>query len=407
MRKIIFTAVACVISLSAAAQCLDKIMTKDGSYYNGFVSEQTPGKQVLVYAEHASMVFKQKDIKNLREDYYDYNRLSKEAKAEIKHMCDTSSLRLSSFEYNGRYYENMYVSNRLDSTVVVLSLTPRTYVIPWTDLLRIKKISVNDQPYGIREIVTLKGGERLVGQIVDQEISKSMVFMTDNGVRRSIPMSDVLSILSEKISDKFTLWEQLPLLDRLIDTNGNKLEGFITTRLVGQHVNILPKYGHVAQQVSTKNILKYQKTSNPDYAVFSPDTAKVLKINHRDVETVSLEERAHLYPVCDTLFQNFFVNAELNLSLKNVSHAKTVAVYKYGKVKVKFSFKNLFKKEKPEKFGIAKNAVPVYETTFMENDEWKKCMVIIREPGKYFLAIDGFKSGVNLQILEELEEKKK
>ena len=360
MRKIIFTIAACAISLSSFAQSLDKVMTKDGSYYNGFISEQTPGKQVLVYAEYASIVFKQKDIKNLREDYYDYSRLSMEAKTEIKQMCDTTSLRLASFEYNGRYYENMYVSDRVDSTVRVLSLTPRTYIIPWNDLARIKKISVNDQPYGIREIVTLKGGERLIGQIVDQEISKSMVFKTDDGISRTIPMSDILSILSEKISDKFTVWEQLPLLDRVIDTNGNKLEGFITTRLVVQHVNILPKYGHVAQQVLTKNIVKYQKTTNPEYVAFSPDTAKVLKINSRDVETVTLEAKSELYPVCDTLFHKFFVGTELNLSLKNISHAKTASVYKYGKVKVEFSFENLFKKNNKENFGIEKTANPLF-----------------------------------------------
>ena len=50
MRKIIFTIAACAISLSSFAQSLDKVMTKDGSYYNGFISEQTPGKQVFVYA---------------------------------------------------------------------------------------------------------------------------------------------------------------------------------------------------------------------------------------------------------------------------------------------------------------------------------------------------------------------
>ena len=67
------------------------------------------------------------------------------------------------------------------------------------------------------------------------------------------------------------------------------MEGFITSRLMGQHVYILQKYGHEAQQISMKNIKKYQKTRNRDYKVFAPDTAKIVRLNDKDAVMLALD----------------------------------------------------------------------------------------------------------------------
>lgn len=370
--------------------------------YKGYISEQIAGKQVLIYAEYASLVFKQKDIKNQRDDYFDFNRLTDGVKGEVRRMCDTTSLKLTSFEYNGTYYENMYVCERLDSTLRAYALTPRTYPVVWKDLLKTEKIEVSDKPYGIREIVTLKSGERLVGQIIAQEISKSLTIRTENNLDRTVPASDVLSIMSEPVSEKHTIWQQLPLLDRVVDENGVQIEGFITSRLLGQNINVQARYSNLAQQIKMKNVVKLQKTLNPDFEPFVPDTTKVITINNRKAELVHLALKNESYTTADTLFQKFFVNTDLNLSMKNIEHGKTVSLYKYDSLK-----KSKFKIPSNDSLTVSKTAAPIYETTYKENDIWQTCDVIVRKPGKYFLAIDGFKSGINLEILEEIEEKDK
>ena len=80
MRRIIMLIAASSMALAASAQTIDRIYTKDGSVYNGFISEQVPGKQVMIYAENASIVFKQKDMQNQRKDYYEFDRLSESSK---------------------------------------------------------------------------------------------------------------------------------------------------------------------------------------------------------------------------------------------------------------------------------------------------------------------------------------
>lgn len=410
MRRLILTLVASTFVFGASAQCIDKILTKDGSEYVGFISEQVPGKQVLVFAEHASIVFKHKEMQNVRTDHYSFNLLSDEAKAIASKLCDTAFFKLSSFEYKGRYYENMHIGDRIDSTVRVHAFTPRTYIIDWKNLVKTVRLSQNTDPYGIKDVVTLKQGERLTGQIVSQKISESLVLLLDNGLKREIKNSDILSIMSEKISDKHTLWNQTQLLDRIIFKNGGEAVGFITSRVMGQNINMLSRHAHHSEQYPMKNILKFQKTPNPDYLPYTVDTVKVLTLNSRKAELVALEEKDGAYVMCDTLFQNFIgetSNMTLTLSLKNIEHAKNIALYEYVELDVPFSLKPIFKKKEPA-FGILVGARPVYRAALEKNGEFMTSEVVIDKYGKYFLSIDGFKSGINLGVMaEQVVEKKK
>lgn len=408
MRRIIMLIAASSMAFAASAQTIDRIYTKDGSVYNGFISEQVPGKQVMIYAENASIVFKQKDMQNQRKDYYEFDRLSESSKEIVRHITDTTSLQLASFEYKGAYYENLYMNEVLDSTIRAHALTPRTYIIPWNDLIKTSRVATNENPYGTRDIVTLKSGERLIGQITAQEISKTMTIRTETGVIRTINVGDILSIMSERISEKHTLWEQTPLLDRLVLDGGATMEGFITSRLMGQHVYILQKYGHDAQQIAMKNIRKYQKTRNRDYKVFSPDTAKVVRLNEREVVPLNLESKEGGYVRKDTLVNTFFTGTELHLSLKNLTHDKRVALYEFIPAESKFesTIKNMWKKEKDEVLIIPTDSHPVYETPLIEEDGFMVCEIVVRKAGKYYLTIDGFNAGLNLIFVNKSEKEK-
>lgn len=399
MRKSFIILAATFLSLSAAAQTIERIQTRDGSVYNGFISEQQPGNHIHVYAENGTIFFKKSDMLNLRKDYYDFQLLSEESKQMLRHHCDTTSLLLSSFEYKGRYYENLFVTEYLDSTVRALAVTPRTYILPWSDLVKTTRLAYTSVPYGIRDIITLKSGERIVGQIVEQVVSKSIVLRDDKGFDHNLNSADVLSVMSEKISEKNPLWMQTPLLDRLVFANGSVLEGFITSRLMGQHINLLMKYSNEPQQVSVKDIVKYQKTRNHEYKPYVPDTAKVITLNDKPVELLALTEEDGLYHYKDTLVQTFFTDDELHLAFKNIDCAKTAALYEYVDVSDTSSTRAKSKKKIDKCEAIAVNANPLYETPYIEDDGYFKCTVIVRKPGKYFLTIDGFKSGLNLEFI--------
>lgn len=412
MRRFIYMLVASAFALGASAQSIDKITTRDGSEYWGYISEQIPGKHVYVRAEYAHIVFNAKEIKNKRIDFFDYDRLSDEAKKDARYVCDTVNFRLSSFEYRGEYYENLLIcspADHADSTVRAYALTPRSYLIPWSELSKTTRVARNEQPHGIKDAVILKSGERYDGQIVEQVVASSVTMTLEDGTRREISNSDILSIKSEAISDKYTIWEQLPLLDRLVYDNGRDEEGFISSRLMGQYVNFIKKEGYDNEpvQIQMKHIAAFQKTPNPDYMEFVPDTVQVRKLEDENVETLALELDEECYPIKDTLFRGFEREngkTVLKLAIKNVEHQKTAALYAYRTVYFKKEAKDfcrrIFTKKENRKLGIWDDDTPVYETTYVENGDYSVCEIIVRKPGKYFLSINGFEEGINIEVWE-------
>lgn len=398
MRKFILVAVAGLLGVSATAQSIDEIQTKDGSVYSGYISEQEPGKQVYIYAENASLKFKEAEMTDLRKDYYNFNLLPETSKQIVRESGDTTSLYLSSFHYKGAYYENFLIYERLDSTVRAYAMTPRTYIVPWKEIVKTSVVSVNNDPYGIQSIITLKSGERLVGQITEQEISETMTLLDTDGHIHVIKAGDVLSIMSEKIAEKNTIWEQTPLLDRVVFRNGSYLEGFITSRLMGQYVNLLVKHSDVPQQIAMKDISKYQKTRNSEFKAYAPDTAKVVLLNDKEIALLNIPEEDEAVVYDELSAYTSAAGDEVVLSLKNITCDKTLAMYEYHPDEN--ASKGGKKNNAETLFVVDRNSHPVYEALFIEDDGFMRCHIIVRKPGKYFLAVNGFYSGINLIVTD-------
>ena len=57
----------------------------------------------------------------------------------------------------------------------------------------------------------------------------------------------------------------------------------------------------------------------------------------------------------------------------------------------------MVKNGKEHSFVIAEDALPIYETTLNDaDDDVKECRLVIRKPGKYYIAVDGFDAGLNV-----------
>ena len=394
MRRLFLLAAMCAAPALLSAQIIEEVHTKNGSKYSGYISEQLPGKHIAVYADNAYIVFDNDEVVDARRDYYDFNCLPEASKDLVRGICDTTSLYLTSFEYKGTHFENLYVIEQTETTLRAYSLTPRTYFTPWSEIARTTKRFVDGDSYGLRDVVTLKNGERIVGYIVEQDTAKGLTIEKTDGSRQTVKSNDVLSVLVEKISDKHTIWEQAPLLDRVITKEGTMLEGLITSRIMGQTVNLLMKFSSEPQQIKAENIERYQKTRNSAYKKYVVDTTELVRLNDNDATLITLEKEEKGYVRTEENVNTFTVGTELQLSLKNISYGETIAVYQFQVVK----------EGKEQSFVIPADALPIYETTLVSNDDVQECRLIIRKPGKYYVAVDGFDSGLNVVLENKKEE---
>ena len=386
MKHLVLIALMLIAPLMSSAQVIEEVHTKDGSIYFGFISEQIPGRQMAVYTENAYIVFDKADVVDVREDYYDFNLLSETSKGLIRDLCDTTSLYLTSFKYKGSYFENLYVADSTETTICAHSLCPRTYFVPWAEVLKVSKALREEEPYGLREVVTLTSGERFEGQIMEQNTASGMTIRDmDGGLHIS---GDVQSILIEKISNKHDIWVQAPLLDRVITSDGSVLEGLITSRILGKSVSVLLKSTSEVHKVNVEDIERYQKTRNSVFEKYVLDTTQTVCLNDVKVKLVTLMYEDGYYMNSDAEFNTIVGGMEISLMLKNVPHGKTIAIYEY---KVKKSGRDLT-------YIIPEDALPIYETTLSWNDdkECEECTLLVRKSAKYYIAVDGMEKGVNV-----------
>lgn len=395
MKRLLLLAAIFMTPVVSFAQIIEEVHTKNGSKYSGYISEQLPGRHMAVYTESAYIVFNNDEVVDSRRDYYDFNRLPETSKELIREIADTTSLYLTSFEYKGNRFEDLFVVEKSEKSLYAYSLTPRTYYIPWGEITGTSKKPIDGASYGLRDVVTLKNGERIVGYIVDQDTAQGMTIAKTDGSQQTVKVNDILSVLVEKLSDKHSIWEQAPLLDRIITTDDTMLEGLITSRIIGQNVNLLMKFSSEPQQIKVVNIKKYQKTRNSAYKKFVVDTTKLTRLNDTDVTLVTLTKDGDQYIRTENNVNTFTIGTDLNLYVKNIPYGETIAVYEFQMVK----------NGKEHSFVIAKDALPIYETTLNDaDDDVKECRLVIRKPGKYYIAVDGFDAGLNVVFESKKED---
>ena len=394
MRKLLSILIFISVTASLVAQNIERVYTKSGDIYEGFIAEQVPGEYVAVFAEKATITVPTKDITNIRNDHRPFNSLSESAKIWFRENEDTVAVMLSTFELNKRFVDNVLIISKDSKETKYISFTNKTYRIPWESLKKTSKSFDLSIPYGIRDVVTLKTGERLIGGIIEQIIGESLIVQTEDGVEHIVLAEDVLSVRSEAVDEKVGLWKQTQMLDRIYIDGEEAIEGFIVSRVMGQKLNILKLDTNVEQSVSLLDIRKYQKFWNKEYDEYEPpviDTTKVVRINGNDVKLSDTFTDAKNYFVSDSLKVVVKSGEDIKLYVQNYSCERTAQVFKAETIK-------FTSKDAPEHYGkvypsISIDPYPVFESTFIKDENnHDMCDIVIRRKGIYIVSFKDLKS---------------
>lgn len=400
MKRLLFlSSLFITICISLTAQNIERVYTKNGDIYEGFISEQIPGEYIAIFAEKATITISSKDIKNLRNDYRPFHSLSESAKAWFRESHDTLAVMLTSFELGSQIIDNVLIIDEDNKNTKYLSFTNQTYKIQWNSIKKTTKSIDFDVPYGTRDIITLITGERLIGGIIEQVIGESLKVQTEDGQEHILQTEDVLSVRSEIVDNEVSLWNQLRMLDRIF-VGEEAIEGFIVSRVMGQKLYIHNHVTDVEQSIPLQDIKKYQKYWNKDYTEYQPpiiDTAKVVRINGNEVKLTETFKDDKNYYVSDSLSILIKTGEEIELDIQNYPCERTAQVYKAEYVK-------FTSKENADRHGKVYPAIkldsdPIYESAFIENgDNHGTCNIVIRKKGVYILSFKDLESVIVIDV---------
>lgn len=386
MKRILLVTLA-FCSLAASAQIYETVYTSDGSEYEGYISEQIPGKSISVYAEKATLRIPLAKISNRRVEERAVSSLPCSAQEFFKGRGDSIYVPLCSFDLDKVPYDNLYVLNENDhDSMVVISFSQRTYRLAWATVQKTKKLTQDTIPYGILDIILLKTGERYEGWIMENQLGSGLVVKTKaDGILHTISNSDIISIRSEKIADA-SLFEQTQLKDRVILKDGTSLTGFITSRVFGQKIKILLPGDMEEHSVELKDIERYQKTWNHEYIAYVEpvDTLQWVSVNKREAEMVEAFIKKGVVYLPDSVITEVKSKKTIRILLHNYELEGPFALYSIKSAKLKGDDGMEY-----HYLSYDESASVVKECTAMTNDNGDVLSTFkIQKAGLYALQLD-------------------
>lgn len=268
MKKSILVVVGLLLgfSLNMQAHNVDQVHTKTQVVHEGFISEQVPGKYIVVNSICSTVSIKSSEMRELHITGVQTSELTGNIAEWVGLNLPTQqSVEVASFVWNGHNYVQTLVIEK-GTWMKVVVFEDKEVKVEWKDVVKTTKTpGTFDQLTGVMDVVTLKNGKRYKGYVIEQIVGKELRIQTAAHEIHSCAFKEILSIRTEPIDSRTSLWKQIPLLDIVELKDGKMIEGFVTSRIMGLHLTVMTPNSENEQEIPLKQVAKYRKVLNLDY----------------------------------------------------------------------------------------------------------------------------------------------
>ena len=253
-------------SLNMQAHNVDQVHTKTQVVHEGFISEQVPGKYIVVNSICSTVSIKSSEMSELHITGMQTSELTGNIAEWVGLNLPTQqSVEVASFVWNGHNYVQTLVIEK-GTWMKVVVFEDKEVKVEWKDVVKTTKTpGTFDQLTGVMDVVTLKNGKRYKGYVIEQIVGKELRIQTAAHEIHSCAFKEILSIRTEPIDSRTSLWKQIPLLDIVELKDGKMIEGFVTSRIMGLHLTVMTPNSENEQEIPLKQVAKYRKVLNLDY----------------------------------------------------------------------------------------------------------------------------------------------
>lgn len=291
------------MAMSLQAQNIDQVYLNNGSVYEGYISEQVPGDYIAVKAEMAEICLDTSKVSKVTPVRMYLSELSESAQTWLKaNRPETDPVEMVDVLSGDTLYENAVLLEK-GSRLKFIYFPDAECKLPWREIYKTTKTEKGlNASTGIVDVITLKNGKYIKGYIVEQILGDELKVRTFDNLLSSVKYSDILCINSEQIGKNKSLWSQIMFLDRVELRNGEIVEGFIASRLMGKHMSIAVKDNAMERYVPLKDVAKYYKIYNMYYEDPANQAAYGEEEEEAPVAHRTMEERIYSISVGSTTF---------------------------------------------------------------------------------------------------------
>ena len=256
----------------------ERIITKNGCVYEGYIINQTLGKDVVFYSlitTYADSTYKDSEYttefvpkEKLNEKW---NWLIDNGRIEYYIENGKSGLLLHSFILNNVERNNVLIIEKGKNFVRYIDINDTNKIIKFDDIKQIEYIYDNKETSRLIDVIRFydKNSE-IKGNIVKQVIGKSIfVKDTKSNFISEYSLDDIECISKQKNNNSFKLYEQSKWIEIVELTNGIAIEGIVTSKTYGKNntdafIVITTPYNSY-EVVKMENVVSIKRKLNREY----------------------------------------------------------------------------------------------------------------------------------------------
>ena len=260
----------------ANATIVQKLLLKNGSELEGYISMQRPGKDFTFTAERAIIFMPGEDAKSIVDHEINIKQLSPswvgwaEKNDAFIGLGDNRVLVLSDIITEGKTIGQVRILEK-GAKIKYLEMSNNAYSLNWDTIAVVKADKRSKTALtGINRIYKLENGQEYEGQYVEEVPGKTLSLYRDNGVIEVFETNKVVKYSMRKINPNQGLFEQSELLDIIQMKNNNILKGIIieqnfSNKTPSDNYLLLQTESGTTQSVKLADIDGYRKEVNPKF----------------------------------------------------------------------------------------------------------------------------------------------
>lgn len=258
--KALITVALIVISEALDAKVYDKVFTKDGSIFYGYMSEQIPGKVIHVQSEYAIISFPLEKLSYVNY-HISHEKNSDNIIAKCEELIDFPLTERVSFMYNNTYFEDAYSLYKSDKDLKVFIDEENNYSLQWKDILKTELVENTLSDKSLRHVITLNSSFTIRGAIISQTTDGSLIVLDDDNVKHQIKGSDILYVNLDIDYNSNDVWDKLTFIDRIF-LEDKIIEGLIVYRSKTDGLKVIERSTGEIKNILLNEVIKYQKFLN-------------------------------------------------------------------------------------------------------------------------------------------------
>ena len=216
-----------------------KMILKNGSSLNGYISMQQPGNDFIFTTEQSVMFIQGNSVEKIIENKINATDLSPQWKewaekneafikydnSEVLILCDIIT--------SDRKITNVRVLEK-GAKIRYLDLSPGSFHLKWDtiEIIKSEKRAVS-QLNGINRVFKLTSGKEIEGQYVEEIPGETISLYCENDMIEVFETKEIIRDIVKKVNDDYSLFEQSPFIDIVKAKDGN-ITGIIIEKNYGK-----------------------------------------------------------------------------------------------------------------------------------------------------------------------------